>query len=275
LIWSNGRLWNDSEQPTVKLDDRAFVHGLGLFETMRTWGGRPVLLARHRARLMRSAARLGIAVPHESLPDEHAIADLMAAEGLAGDCVLRLTLTGGRSPSDPGLAWLKTMHLPFDMRANGLDVILGGDILHRDDPLARHKTLNYWGRWLVHEQAIALDADEALLGTPDGIVWEGTRTNLFLVRGGRLLTPSLDGPVLPGIMRQVVLERALVLGIDREEAEISYADLDAADELFLTNAVRGIQAVRSTPGRRLPAPGPATVRLETELHRWLASGGID
>ncbi|WZO99557.1 aminotransferase class IV [Isosphaeraceae bacterium EP7] len=275
MIWANGRIWDEGEQPAVSLDDRVFVHGLGLFETMRTWEGRALLLSRHRARLMSSAVRLGIAVSPDALPDAEAVARLMAAEAIVGDCALRLTLTGGRSPSEPGLAWLKTMRLPPERRAGGLTLIFGGDVLHRGDPLAGHKTLNYWGRRMAHEQATALGADEALLGTPDGKVWEGSRTNLFLVRGGKLVTPTLDGPILPGLMRGVVLERARALGLTCEEREIGYGELDDADELFLTNAVRGIQPVGCTPGRQFPAPGPLTGRLDAELQGWLASGGID
>src|SRR5205823_12510642 len=131
----------------------------------------------------------------------------------------------------------------------------------RDNPLARHKTLNYWGQRLAFERARSLGADEALLATPDARIWEGTRTNLFLVRGRSLVTPGTVGPVLPGVMRALVLERAPDAGLATSEEDVTIDDLDAADEVFLTNAVRGVVPVGRAEGRDREAPGPVTDRL--------------
>jgi branched-chain amino acid aminotransferase len=94
-----------------------------------------------------------------------------------------------------------------------------------------------------------------------------------LVEGRRLITPGLDGPLLPGVMRGLVLERARRLDIEVEEGPIVLERIDAADEAFLTNSVRGMVPITRLMDRELPAPGPMTKQLWAEILPWLQSGG--
>jgi 4-amino-4-deoxychorismate lyase len=89
-------------------------------------------------------------------------------------------------------------------------------------------------------------------------------SNVFLVEGGRLLTPRLDVCGVAGVMRRVVLREAAQAGIDVQEAELRAADLQRAGEVFLTNARMGIWPVRVLDGRPL-SPGPLTRRLQQLL----------
>jgi branched-subunit amino acid aminotransferase/4-amino-4-deoxychorismate lyase len=139
--------------------------------------------------------------------------------------------------------------------------------------LLRHKTLNYWSKRLAHERGKAAGADEVYFSTADGRVWEGSRMNLFLVQGETLITPDLGGPVLPGVMRALVLERAAVLGLATREQSVTAEDLVAADEFFLTNAVRGLVPVGRMPGRTFDVPGPWTFRLDREINQWILDAG--
>ena len=91
---------------------------------------------------------------------------------------------------------------------------------------------------------------------------EGAISNVFCVRGGRLLTPSLACHPLPGILRAKVLELARRLGLPTEETELTVADLKGADEIFLTNALVGLRPVAALDGAIRPAPGPVTARLQ-------------
>ena len=104
---------------------------------------------------------------------------------------------------------------------------------------------------------------------------EGSRTNLFLIWRKMLITPGLDGPVLPGIMRALVLELAPDLGLTPIESAIgvSRAELMKADEVFLTNSVRGVVPVGWLAGRALAAPGVWTARLRDRALEWLHQGG--
>lgn len=266
FVWRAGRI-EPREDYRISVRDQVFEHGLGLFETLRTWSGQATLLPRHLERLARSADALGLAVADTRLPDESAISDLIQAEGIVGDARLRITLTAG----PPAQLWMSAAPLS---EPPGFVVATAkiGDApwsIAFDEPLHRHKTLNYWSRRRMFEDARARDLDECLVHTSDGRVWEGTRMNLFLVRGNALLTPGLEGPVLPGVFRQLVIERAQTLGIRVHQQDLTTADLDVADEVLLTNSVRGIVAGRWVRGRELPAPGPIARVLWTYLKTWL------
>jgi branched-subunit amino acid aminotransferase/4-amino-4-deoxychorismate lyase len=265
MIWTAGRILDDDEL-TVSVLDPTFEHGLGLFETLRTWNGRPALLGRHLVRMMRSARELGLPLEPSSLPDERAVAELLLAQGFTtSDAMLRITLSGASA------VWMRAAPLPPPQRKGG--AVLGDPwSVSRDDPLARHKSLNYWRRRLVYEAAVAKGCDEALSVSDDGCYWEGSRTNLFVVMGPILTTPHEQGPLVPGIMRAVVRERARALGIDVREGEISRNVFPMVEEAFLTNSVRGIVPLARLARKKLPAPGPLTQRLWDEVRSWLERG---
>jgi branched-subunit amino acid aminotransferase/4-amino-4-deoxychorismate lyase len=165
---------------------------------------------------------------------------------------------------------MRTAPLPPAPRQGG--AVLGDPWeVARDDPLARHKCLNYWRRRLAYEAAVAKGYDEALSRSPDGCFWEGSRTNLFVVMGRVLSTPSAGGPLVPGIMREVVLERARRLGLDVREGELTRTLFPMVQEAFLTNSVRGIIPLARL-GRKLSAPGPITKRLDNDIRAWLEGG---
>ena len=88
----------------------------------------------------------------------------------------------------------------------------------RVDMLAGHKTLNYWPNRIMYEDARGGGFDECVTISPDGHLWEGSRSNLFVVMDGQILTPPCAGKVLPGIMRGLILERGARLGLDVREA---------------------------------------------------------
>ena len=96
MIWVGGRVVPD-DALKISVLDRTFEHGLGLFETLRTWRGRAPLLERHLARLKHSAKLLSLPYSSVMPPDERAVSDLVAAAGLGGDVMLRITLSGGTS----------------------------------------------------------------------------------------------------------------------------------------------------------------------------------
>ncbi|GAC1339132.1 MAG: branched chain amino acid--2-keto-4-methylthiobutyrate aminotransferase [Isosphaeraceae bacterium] len=269
MIWVDGRVVPD-DALSLGIRDRAFEHGLGLFETLRTWHGRATLLSRHLARLERSARTLGIPIDRRTLPDQNGASELLAAENGNGDTLLRITTSGGGpSGSSPAIVWMRTGALPPTIDRAGAVVGIAEYQVSWDDPLARHKTLNYWARRLAAERAYDLGADEALIGSPDGRVWEGTRMNLFLIRGRPVTTAGLDAPIVPGIMRAIVLEMAVAAGLSVRETAPTLREIDQADEVFLTNAVRGIVPVGRAPGRVLNAPGPWTTLLRDRLADWI------
>ncbi|WP_406700960.1 aminotransferase class IV [Singulisphaera sp. Ch08] len=274
MIWVDGRIVPD-QSLSVSVLDRTFEHGLGLFETLRTWQRRAPLLDRHLARLRKSAEALGLPLETSALPDLAAVASLLEANGQKGDAALRLTLTGGVSDTDGSILWMRSTPLPPPMITGPGAVVDFGDwLVDPNDPLLRHKTLNYWRRRSAYQNARARGFDETLSMCIGSNLWEGSRTNLFVVVGDGLVTPSLDGPIVPGIMRGLVLELARSLSLKVwERADLRSNELQNARELFLTNSVRGIIPVARLGDLAWDAPGPLTVCLKTLLFEWLNEGG--
>jgi branched-subunit amino acid aminotransferase/4-amino-4-deoxychorismate lyase len=271
MIWVRGQILAD-DALQISVLDRTFEHGLGLFETCRTWNSHPTLLPRHLRRLRRSAAELDLALDPANLPDSQAVRDLLIADGREGDAVLRITLSGGVSASSAGALWMRSFPLPQPIGGEG--ITLGPTSMAQGVPLAGHKTLNYWQNRLMFDDARGKGCDESLTISADGIVWEGSRSNIFVVIDGELLTPPCDGRVLPGIMRAVVLEQAVQLGLNVRETPLRLVDPSFRPrEVFLTNSVRGIMPVGQWGAARYPTPGTIARRLWDEILPWLESGG--
>lgn len=277
MIWVRGAIVADEDLKISALD-RTFEHGLGLFETLRTWGGRPTLLDRHLARLRGWAEALGLPFDPGDLPDSEAVRALREAEGAEGDGSLRIVLSGGHDDGRPGTVWMRSRPLPPPIAGGGA-AVCSTWFAAEGDGLMRAKTLNYWSRRLAFEEGKRLGFDENLGRDPSGSVLEGSRSNVFLVSGGAIVTPAdvPSTPFLAGIMRGAVIERAGGLGIGAaEETGVTIDHIMNSDECFLTNGGRGIVPVsRFEPGggrgRSFEAPGPVTRRLMDELDAWLRS----
>lgn len=288
MIWVDGWIVPD-DALTISALDRTFEHGLGLFETLRTWGGHPVLLDRHLSRMRLSASMLSLGLGGLRFPDADAVAALRAAEHMDGDSMLRITVSGGRGEGPSSRLWMRATPLPPPYRHGGAIVSLGRWDVSPWDPMTQHKVLNYWLRRMAHEEAKQRGYDEVLSST-SGRYWEGSRTNLFVIKGQTLRTPSVRGPIVPGIMRGLVLELARQLPLEIEEDGIlTRRSIFEADEVFLTNSVRGIIPVsrvfphlRDKLSARTPtnvpwarsAPGVWTHRLSILVTEWLNRGGV-
>ena len=262
MIWHRGSLLDDRTL-TIGIDDRTFEHGLGLFETLRTWNGRAPLLPRHLDRMRNSAETLGLPMADVSLPDDAAVSSLIDCAGLGPDAVLRITMTGGSASGDPPVLWMTAKPLPTPIVGDVAAVLAPVEVAY-GDALARHKTLNYWLRRLASEHAARLGVFESLIGDGMGTIWEGSRTNLFLIANDAIVAPSLDGPLVPGIMRRCALDFARESGYRIEERNVTTEDLDRAEAVFLCNSVRGVVRVGSFRDR------PLDVKKHRDFARRLA-----
>lgn len=283
MIWVDGSIVPENALK-VSVLDRSFEHGLGLFETLRTWNGNALLLDRHLARLARSANVLHLPLDSLMLPDSDAVSQLIQAENLGPDVMLRITLTGGLTEFSGATLWMRAAPLPPAFRREGAIVDLDTWRVEPSDHMAKHKSLNYWARRRAHAAAHGFGLDEVLSSSgpyPETIVWEGSRTNLFVIRDNQLHTSPATGPIVPGIFRGLVLElaREIAMSVD-SVSEIRRDQIRFADEVFLTNSVRGIIPVsRATPHQvsktyDWPAPGPWTQRLSILASDWLNSRGF-
>jgi branched-chain amino acid aminotransferase len=273
-----GRMVAEGEA-TVSALDAGLLLGAGLFETLRTYGGRPFRLARHMARL-RSSGRFFRIFPGET-DDEIAavIARLLAANGLA-DARIRITAT--RGPVTEGLSddeapratLLVTaggqVSYPPELYERGATAVVSDIHINESDPVVFHKTTNYMSNLLAIRDAHRGGATEALRFNTRNRLAEGAISNVFLVSGGRLATPPVEDGLLAGVTREAVLEVAAECGIAAEQRSLTVQDMLDADEVFLTNSIMEVMPVvrieqhevgPKGDADRLGRPGPIARRL--------------
>lgn len=259
------RAWSDGDASL----DRGLHLGDGLFETVLVSAGAPVRLEAHLARMRRSAASLGIAVPGDlDAKVGAAAARLWRDEGSPARAALRVVVTRGPwtgfEPSDdpPGLHVAIHALGPAPQTPLRL-VVADRPRIDPAAPLPGHKTLSWMSHVEARRAARAAGADAALLLTTDGDVAETDAANLFAVVGGRVVTPSLDRGVLPGITRASVLETLHACGVPSEERRVGLDELAAATEVFVTSSLAGVRGVASLGDHRYAAPGRVTASLAT------------
>jgi branched-subunit amino acid aminotransferase/4-amino-4-deoxychorismate lyase len=269
-VWCNGQ-WIDAFDMEISPTDRGLMHGLGLFETILAVDGWPVFLDRHLARLERSCGRLGwrieIPAPRET------IARLLARNDFhAGRVRIRLAVTGGSGPihdlaaGGDRMIWMIAQPVADSPAAGAVN--LSPWARNERSPLVGLKCASYAENILALDHARRLGFEETIGINTAGHLCEAATSNLFLVKNGALLTPSLASGCLPGITRAVVIEQAAMLGIPCRECDLAPAELDTADELFLTSSIRGLMGVSRLIDRSLP-PGEITARLREAW--WLAA----
>lgn len=253
------------ERATISVFDRGFLYGDGLFEVLRTFGGATPQLDLHLDRLYASAQELRMRVIDRATLRAQ-VEQTVAAAG--GDLRVRVIVTRGEGSIaaraaglGPGRAIVIAEPLGELPREVSLATV--------EWPLPRrigpaHKTLAYLDPLWARELAAAAGADEAVRLDADGNVAECATANIFVVRGGEVITPGLDG-ILPGITRARVLATCRAQGVPHAERSISRDELRAADEIFVTSSVRGVVPVTNLDG----AP-----RLSGAITRRLA-GWID
>ncbi|GMV96746.1 MAG: 4-amino-4-deoxychorismate lyase [Phycisphaerae bacterium] len=269
----NGELI-DVSAARVSVTNPAFQHGVGLFETLRAYGGRPFLLERHIERMRNSARQLDMPIDavFDSIPA--AIEGLLEANGLR-DARIRFTATPPGAADVHARPTLLVMAqeltgYPPELYERGMTVWPAEPYRQSaQDPLAGHKTTCYYGRLVVLREAQARHCGEALWMTPAGHLAEGCISNVFLVKNGRLRTPPANTPILPGVTRAVVLELARAAGIEADEAPCTIDDLLAADEVFLTNSAMEVMPVTRVERRAIAneRAGPVTLRLRDDYQR--------
>jgi len=265
----NGELVAASEA-SVSVRDRGFMYGDAGFETLRAYGRTVFEWAAHRDRLEATCRRLGMG---DALPtDLHGrIAETLAANDLA-DAYVRLSVTRGVQPGKltPDPAVDPTVVVVVDsLPRGGVDgesvwdgPAAAATVETRRVPdaalPAAAKTHNYLNGILAR---LELDGDdEALLEDTEGYLAEGATSNVFFVADDTLHTPTLDGPVLPGVTRSVVLELADEADVPVETGRYTVGELRAADEAFLTNTTWELRPLKAVDATAIGG-GPVTADL--------------
>lgn len=270
-VFLDGRLVKGDEA-RVSVWDHGLLYGDGVFEGIRAYNGRLFKLEQHLARLYDSAHAIRLEIPLTPAQFAGAIIATLRANELR-DAHVRPVVT--RGPGKPGLDPRRTARPTVVVLASKAPPTFADAPIHlltaairRKSPLSvdgRIKSLNYLDNILAKLQANAYGADDAILLDPAGYVVEATASNIFMVKDGRLATPDLTA-ALPGITRQVIIERAVRWFDAVVECPVTLADLYTADEVFLTGTASEIVAVGQIDGRKIGdgEAGPTTRQIQQD-----------
>jgi branched-chain amino acid aminotransferase len=247
----NGTLCR-ADAPVITLDNRAFHYGDGVFETMRIVKGRVCFLDAHQARLEEGLKALRIERPKslDLAGLERQVLELVERNEMP-NARCRLTVCRDspgyfRPKRNDGAYAMELMAVPQDvylLNDRGFTVDLYPEMRKAVNQLSVHKTLNAQLYVMASLWCIDRHLDDCLLQNDRGNIIDSSAGNLFIVSNGVLYTPSLDDGCLGGIMRMQVINIALENGIKVYECSLNPQNLLGADEMFFTNAARGVQWV--------------------------------
>jgi aminodeoxychorismate lyase len=276
LVFLNGHFLPEA-QAVVPVNDRGFLLGDGLFETMRVAGGRPFRFAQHLERMTRGADFLKIKPPFTPKELEKFAAQLIEQNKLP-DAILRVTLTrgpGGRGYNfngDSKPTVVMTLHVVPSLE-NPIEWNLVTSSFHipAADPLSSFKTTSKLLHVMARAEAKEKGADEALLINTNGEVAETAGGNLFWVYQDNICTVPTGRGVLPGITRAVVLEICQSLGLPVCKRVIKPEALRNSTGVFVTQSALGIVPVSSFDGEPV-APSPLVDQIARAYHEMLMKG---
>jgi len=245
---------NIAQEDTILTQNRAFLYGDGIFETVKIINGKILFLEDHYFRLMASMRVVRMMIPMNFTMEyfEEQILNLVKEQGIASSARARITVFR----NDGGLYLPKTNDISFlinatplentsySINSNEYEVDLYKDFYVTKQLLSSLKTtnkmINVTGSIYAHENDLA---NCILLNDSKNVV-EALQGNIFMLTGKKLITPPVSEGALNGIMRKQILTIAKkVEGIEVLEEIISPFDLQKADELFLTNVIMGIQPI--------------------------------
>lgn len=252
FVNSNGEILENAG-PTIKTGNRAYLYGDGVFESIRIVSGQPINLDNHIKRLVEGAKRIKMRPPSffTTAFFEEKIIDLIQRSGITqgGKCRLSLDRVSGGTflPESNEVEFFIEVypidHNFFEINQKGIEVDLYNDLKKTKTPLSNFKTKNNLIYILAAISAKEQNLGDVLISNNSGGILESTASNLFVVSNGVLYTPGLEEGCLAGTMRMQIINLALNHGIKVYECNILPQNLLVADEIFLTNAIKGIQWV--------------------------------
>jgi D-alanine transaminase len=271
IAFVNGRFipWKDA---VVSIDDRGFQFGDGVYEVIRTYRGAPFELAAHLARLERSTKELNLVQPYSRAQWTQWIQQGLGQAGYQ-EAKVYIQITRGTAPRDHAfpsgvsptvVMTIRELHpLSLQLRQDGVTARTCDDLRWSRCDI---KSLNLLGNVLAREEAKKAGVFEAIL-VKDGLVTEGSLSNVMAVRSGTIVTAPEGPRILSGVTRTVVLELARKEEIPVEEQFLSLDALYGADEVFLTGTTLEVLGVVRIDGNTIGSgrPGPITKTLAA---RW-------
>ncbi|MGC4003748.1 MAG: branched-chain-amino-acid transaminase [Pirellulales bacterium] len=277
-IYISGKFYA-KEDAKISVYDHGLLYGDGVFEGMRSYGGKVFRLEQHLDRLWASAKAIMIEIPINRAEMAKAVNDALAINKIA-DGYVRLVVTRGAGTLglDPNTCPKpeviviadKIALYPAEHYSNGLSIITASTIRNHPAALSpRIKSLNYLNNILAKIEGLQAGCIEALMLNHKGEVAECTGDNIFLVKDEVVYTPPLDAGILEGITRDAVLEISKKAGYETRETALTRHDVYVADECFLTGSAAEVIPVVKVDQRLIGRGevGPVTRDLSDRFHK--------
>lgn len=276
-VYVDGKFY-DEKNAKVSVFDHGLLYGDGVFEGIRAYHGRVFKLTEHIARLYDSAKAILLDIPLSPAEMTRAVVETCRKNKVA-DGYIRLVVTRGvgtlglnpnRCKRGSVIIIAGKIQLyPPELYERGMDIVTVAttrNLANAVNPAI--KSLNYLNNILAKIEANIAGVEEAVMLNSEGFVAECTGDNIFIVKGGRLLTPPLSAGALYGITRGTVLDLAREAGLTTGEPNLTRYDLYTADECFLTGTGAEIIPVVKIDGRVIGSgkPGAATRQLIERYH---------
>jgi branched-chain amino acid aminotransferase len=264
---------NIEEDPHISVFDHGFLFGDSVYEVVTTQNSKPIFLEEHLNRLTNSANGICLTIPYDQKWFTREINRTVQVAGNK-ESYIRIIVTRGvgdididpSSCQNPNVLIYVTpiKEYPAEDFSRGIHIALVS--IKRNPKEALNpgiKTGNYLNNVLAKMEANKLGAKDALMLSPAGYLTECTTSNIFLVQGGRVLTPSLDCGILPGITRDVVIQLSKENGLPVEEGRWPPEILEKVDEIFITGTLKKVMPVTQLDNHSVGEgkPGPVTQKL--------------
>jgi branched-chain amino acid aminotransferase len=253
------------EEARISVLDHGLLFGDSVYETLRTYNGRPFLFSRHFARLEHSAAAIHLKLPWSKSKTREEVQHTL----MAGECRIRVIFTRGTGELEADIETctaptaiiivVPLVSPPERIYQQGVDVVISS--VRRSERFADIKSGSLIHQVLARREAKAKHAYEAILLTADGKLSDGITSNIYMVRDGKLLTPGHEAGIVQGITRGVVLELAREMGLQVVEGLFEVGEVADAQEMFLTSSTREVVPIARIDGKPIGDGKPGTVTL--------------
>lgn len=255
---------------------------MGVFEGVRAYetpdGPAVFRLTEHMKRLHNSAKIMGMDMPYSVEELVQATKDVVAASGLPSAYIRPIAYYGygemglNTLPCSVDVAiacWPWGAYLGDHGLTEGIRLKISSWMRHDHNsmPPAAKTTGNYVNSSLAKVEALKAGYDEAVMLSPEGTISECTGENIFIVRGGILLTPPIASGALEGLTQDTVTTIANDLGLEVRREVLTRSDLYICEEMFLCGTAAEISAVNSVDDRSIPCPGPITLAIAEQYGR--------
>ncbi len=276
-IFLNGRIVPDADA-NISSGDRGFLYGDSIYETLRSYNGKPFKLAEHLERMRHSAKQLRISFEYTNIDIGDWINKLIE-KNCSQDAYIRITLSrgtgGGRLQMDDNLEPTTLIQVkpftPYEKKLydKGMSLIVSDYKRSTSCPISRHKSTNLLQSILLKEEANKKSAHDSIILNTDGDVAECVVSNIFMASRGSVITPSLDTNILPGITRSTVLDICRFTDIPISEECFAIEKLINAEEVFITNSLMEIMPVSKIDDSMIgkAIPGRLTQQLMNAYKR--------